>query len=356
MSVVSLDIGSSAIVAVELDRGRDRMNLSRAVLEPLPPGVVVEGVVMKPDELGERIEALWERSRIKTKRVRLGIANQRVFVRNVDIPSIDDPAERRAAIEFEAAGHIPIPPEHAVVDFHLTGETNDGGNGRRDRVVLVAAHRENIDQLLRAVRSAGLEPESIDLEAFALMRAVLRATPDIDRGSPDLAAQAICHVGSGTTNVVVSIDHVCHFTRLCSTGGDDLTRFVAEKLRISEEEAEDLKRRCGMIGDIPDDLDAKLVGKVRYALAIGARPLVQDIGRSLEYYRSQPTSRPLSRMVLSGGSSLLTGFDRYLEQSLGVRTLIALPLERLGGNVVDKALAAQAIVAVGLGLDRGANE
>lgn len=350
-TVVALDMGSSAIAGVELRTGRDRVALSRAAVHPLPPGLVHEGEIADPDELAAELRRFWKIHRFSGRRVRLGVANQRVVVRTIDLPVLADDRERRAAVEFEAAEHIPIPPDQTVVDYQPVARYQ-GDGGERERIVVVAAHRDMVETLVGVVRKAGLQPVGIDLEAFALLRALLPAPSVVDEGSPDTPAQAVVHVGAEVTNVIVAVDRNCHFTRLVSFGGAALTRAVAERTGLPEDEAEALKLACGLIGEPLEGWDPDIVAEVRHALALGARPLVREVARSLDYYRSQPFARPLERLVVTGGTALCSGIDRYLQQGLGVRVEVGDPRTHLdddGGIALD--VAARASVAVGLALD-----
>ncbi len=154
-TVVALDIGSSAIAGVELKTARERVTLTKAAVEPLPPGLVHDGEIVRPDELAGEIRRFWRSARFAGKRVRLGVANQRVVVRTIELPALDDERERRAAVEFEAAEQIPIPPDQTVVDSQpVLRFANDAGD--RERHVVVAAHRDMVEGLSSTVRQAGL--------------------------------------------------------------------------------------------------------------------------------------------------------------------------------------------------------
>jgi type IV pilus assembly protein PilM len=351
-SVVALDIGSSALAGVELADGRERPSLVRAAVEPLPHGLVMDGEVVDVDGLAAELKRFWRAQHFSGRRVRLGVANQRVAVRTIEMPAIDDPNERRAAVEFESAEHVPIPADQAIVDFVPVARFEAAG-GVRERIVLAAAHREMIAALTSAVQKAGLQPVGVDLEAFALLRALLPMQGPGRAGSA-LPAWAVCHLGAATTNVIVAAGRECQLTRLVGFGGDNLTRAVAEATGLSVDEAEALKRACGLLGepDGEEGWDVETATKVRRALALGARPLAQEIARSLDYYRAQPFARPLRGLVLSGGTALCAGLDRYLQQALGMPVRLGDPLQHLdGADAIPPEVAARAAVAIGLALD-----
>ena len=342
-TVVALDIGSSAIAGAEIKDGR---NLSRAAVEDLPEGLVVDGEVAEPVDLANHIKHFWRDAKFSGRAVRLGVANQRVVVRTIEMPALSDPEEMRQMVELEAADHIPIPPEQAIIDYQPVGWFEDE-SGPRQRLVVVAAHREMIDTLVSAVRRAGLRVEGIDLEAFALIRSLVPTAPSGHDG-----AHVLCHIGAGATNIIVSVDRTSQFTRLVGLGGVDLTNAVADQTGLAAHEAEALKAACGLLGDVPAGWDQATVTRVRHALALAVRPLVQEIGRTIDFYRSQEFARPVDRLVLSGGTALCSGLDRYVQQALGLEVEIGNPLQNLA-RAADLSLdvATRAAVAVGLALD-----
>ncbi|MEQ8833120.1 MAG: type IV pilus assembly protein PilM [Miltoncostaeaceae bacterium] len=351
MSTVALDIGSTSLAAVQLDVRGERIRLERALVRPLPEGLVHAGEIADREAVAEHIKALWKSGRFSGRRVRLGVANRRVLVRMMDLPTLDDEASMRAAVEEAVTEHLPISAPEAVVDSRPVARYWTGTESRERRMV-VAAQRGMIDGLVATVRSAGLQPVGIDLEAFALLRAVLPQPMLIDEGSADTPARVVCHVGGEVVQVVVAVDRRCHFTRQIDGGGVALTRAVAERAGLDPEEAEAAKRVCGFLGDTPEGWEPDAAARVRHALALAARPLVREIGRSLDYYRAQPDARPIGGVVLTGGGALCAGLDRYLWQALGIPVEVGdARLQIDEGDALDPDTAARVSVAVGLALD-----
>ena len=351
--VVALDIGSSSLKAAQVKRGRGGYSVGRTAVRPLAEGLVADGQVLDSESVAAEIKRMWREERLPRGRVRLGVANSQVSVRTLELPHMDNADELRAAVEFEAGEVMPIPLHEAILDFQplppLENEAND-----RQRVVVVAAQREMIEGLVETLQHAGLRPAGVDLEAFALLRALLPpAAPDPEGRA---LAQVVCHVGNTHTNVVVSVNRQCEFVRLVPFAGSQLTAAVARGSELSMAEAEALKVACGLLGDIPDGWSAEKVRDVRRALAFGARPLVDEVRRSLDFYRSQPTARPIERIVLAGGTSLCAGLDRYLQQALSIPVLVGDPLANIAdGGGMGPELAAYADVALGLALSEEAS-
>lgn len=167
-SIVGLDIEPGYLAAAEV-AGPDGA-VERAATAPLAPGLIRDGEVVDVEALAEALKAFFKEHALG-KRVRLGVANQRIVVRTLDLPRIEDRKELDAAVRFQAQEQVPMPLEQAVLDYHSLGVVQTD-QGDRTRVVLVAARRDMIERLLAAARQAGLRPEGIDLAAFAMVRAL----------------------------------------------------------------------------------------------------------------------------------------------------------------------------------------
>ena len=149
----------------------------------LPEGLVRDGEVVDRDGARRDAQELRRRGRTAASSVRLGVANQQIVVRVVELPRIEDEKQRDAAVRFQAAEAIAMPLDEAVLDHQVAGYTEAPDGTPRMQVVLVAARRKMIETLLEAVKSAGLKPEGIDLDAFALVRTLAAEgdEPDDDR-------------------------------------------------------------------------------------------------------------------------------------------------------------------------------
>src|SRR4051794_1883783 len=146
-SVVGLDVEPGYVAAAEVKPGAG-LQVSRAAIGHLPPGAMRDGEVADVDALAAALKAFFKANDLD-KRVRIGAANQRVIVRTIDLPPVEDRKQLETAVRFQAQDHIPMPLEQAVLDWQDLGpvETPDGP---RRRVVVVAARRDTIERLLTA--------------------------------------------------------------------------------------------------------------------------------------------------------------------------------------------------------------
>lgn len=320
--VVGLDIGSYAVRAAELSLGGNQPVLERFAQVTLPPGAVRGGEVVDTGAVAAAVRRLWSEGGFKSKRVVLGVANQRVVVRQAEMPAMSE-ADLESALRFEAQELIPIPIEDAILDFQIVGDTVTPEGEPRMRVLLAAAQREMVRTHLAAVEGAGLGAAAVDVIPFALVRALTLGAPMFDT---DGSAEAIVCIGGGVTNVVVHEQGVPRFVRVLLVGGDDITDAISRDLDVDVDTAEDLKRR--VTTGSADEAVARTSQIVSSRLA----PLVEEIRGSIDYYLAQSQSSPISRVLVTGGASRTAGLMERLQSQLGGRVEPGHPLAgiRLG--------------------------
>jgi type IV pilus assembly protein PilM len=230
-SVVGLDIQPGYVAAVQA-HVNGGIVVERAAGAALAPDIMREGEVLDERELGEALRELFNESNL-AKRVRVGLANQRTVLRMLELPPVTDRKQLDAAVRFQAEDQVPMPLASAVLDYHSLG-VFDTPNGPRQRVIVVAAQREMVERLLRAVRHAGLRPEGIDLSAFALIRSLYRpgaaASSQLD-GEGDAERVLYLNVG-GLTNMAIAEGKLCRFTRVVGGGLEAMASEIAERRGI----------------------------------------------------------------------------------------------------------------------------
>jgi type IV pilus assembly protein PilM len=345
-SVVGLDVGTSAVRAALVDSGRGGPSLVAFAQVPLPPGAVSGGEIRDAGAVTEAISQLWKRTRIKSKKAVIGVANQRVVVRQIDLP-FQEEKELRASIRFQIADHIPMSVEAAEVDFHIVEDYVTENGEHMMRLLLMAAATEMVESFIATASAAGVEPVGIDLAAFAAARAVSPAA----RGDSGMAgSEAIVNIGAGVTNILVHDNGEPRFVRILLIGGDHVTQALGEALDVSPEEAEAIKF----------DLDRGVgSAKAKQVLTGRVDELVEEIRGSLEYYLSQSDSSPFSSILLTGGGSLTAGLPERLEQAIRLRVARSAPLAAMNisrsGLTDDQIALVEPVAAVAVGLAMGAS-
>jgi type IV pilus assembly protein PilM len=336
-TVLGLEIEPSHLAAAEAT-ANGRVEVHRAAVARLSPGLVRDGEVTDTDGLAQALKSFFSEHKLP-KRVRLGVANQRIVVRTIDLPVIEDRAELASAVRFQAQENIPMPLDQAVLDFQELGRVEDD-QGAKLRVVLVAARRDMVDRLLGAVRAAGLRTEGIDLSAFAMVRAL---------GAGPATEEATLYVNVGSmTNLAIAAGGACSFTRVTSSGLDAMVTELAERRGLVLEHAEQWLAHVGL--STPVDAiegDAEIVEDARSVLGAGVDRIADDVRNSLDFYSAQGGAVPVTRAVVTGAALAIPGFVDHLGSSLSVPVEASAVSEARPGalNEVD---AGRVTVAAGL--------
>ncbi len=345
-TVVGLDIEPGYVAAVEARPGG--LAVERAASAPLAPGVVRDGEIADVEALAVVLRGFF-REHGFGKRVRLGVANQRIVVRTVDLPPLEDRKELDAAVRFQAQEHIPMPLDQAVLDFQSLGIV-DTPDGPRTRVVLVAARRDMIERLLAAARQAGLRPAGIDLSAFAMIRA-LQAGGE----SEAEAGQATLYVCvGGMTNLALADGSRCLFTRVVAGGSETMAQELAERRGLTLEHAHQWLVHVGLVTPVDDvDGDPAIVTEARNVLGDGVRRIGDEIRNSLDYYRMQEGAIAVGDAVLTGPAAAIGGFAEGLGHQISLPTRLGLVAEARPGALggID---AGRLAVAAGLTVEERA--
>jgi type IV pilus assembly protein PilM len=391
-SLVGLDIQPGFVAAVNA-RVNGSIVAEQAASLPLPADAVRDGEVMDESAVSDALRELFGESGL-SKRVRVGVANQRTVLRTLELPPVTDQKELAAAVRFQAQDQVPMPLDNAVMDFHPLGIV-DTPAGPRQRVVLVAAQRDMIERLLGAVRRAGLSAEGVDLSAFALIRSLYRA-------DPEQTGRVLYLNVDGLTNLAIAEGTVCRFTRVVGSGFEGMASEVAERRSIALTDARALLAAVDLSAPAPverdhtplPDADAEPAAGTSVqtpgedgspvsaseaqereqtasyeelaavdaiagpqagqsdsdlwaVLENGIRDISGEVRNSLDFHRSQEGGGEVSHVVMSGCAQDIPGFAEALQASLGVEVRcqdVGLPEQGLGAGVAPHRLA----IATGL--------
>jgi type IV pilus assembly protein PilM len=221
------------------------------------------------------------------------------------------------------------------------------------RVLLVVAYRDLVDRYVEACRKAGISLVGIDLEAFALLRALVVPTPTDVR--PD-AAQVVVSVGHDRSTFAVSDGRACEFARVLEWGGNSLNTALAASLEVQPSDAERLKRHIDLSAMTTSaDLSAAQLETATTALRRQVESFARQLVSSLQFYQNQPGSLSIGEIVLTGGTAHMRGFAQELQRLVGVTVRVGDPLMRLrvGKDAVaaDEHQIGSFAVAIGLGIE-----
>jgi type IV pilus assembly protein PilM len=348
--LVGLKIGASQLAAATVSNN-GHAEVLQVARKDLAPGVVSAGELRDPDLLAESLKEFFAEHKLPKRGVRLGIATNRIGVRTLEITGINDPKQLANAIRYRAQEALPIPIDEAVLDYQVLSESKNEEGETTRRILLVLAYRDLIDRYVDACRKAGLQLAGIDLEAFALLRAL--AAPPEGQVEAKAALVAVA-VGHERTTLAVSDGRVCEFTRVLDWGGQALNVALARVLDLSPSEVDGLKRELSLEGGArPERMTEEQAQKARDALRRQVQSFARELVSSLQFYQGQPGSLSIGEIVVTGGTAHLDGFAEELQRTIGVRVRVGDPLVRvkLAKKLREPEQLGSLAVAIGLGIE-----
>lgn len=333
-SIVGLDIGAGGIRAVELALSRKGVKLLRSDAAPLPPGAVERGEVVEPLVVTAALRALWKRARFGSRKVILGIGNDRVLARDLTVPHAPLPLIREG-LPFHVQDLLPVPVSEAILDFYPVQEAEHG----QVQGLLVAAVKEGVLATVDAVRKAKLEPVTVDFIPFALSRAFVPAAAAGE-------TTAIVDVGAHTTSVVIAAAGVPRFVRIIPAGGDAVTQTLHARFGLERTNAEAAKRDLGLGVVGFDPQHEQLVEAIREETG----ELVTGVRNTITYFAATNPTLPVRRVLLTGEGATLQGFSGALGEVLRMPIEWADPYAALSPKDRERGALGGNRAAVALGL------
>ncbi len=364
--IVGVDIGSRFIKAVQAETGRTpgSWRIVKAAICPTPHDAVREGIVVDQGGVASAIRDLLSGAGIDANAVVCAISGTSVIVRHVKLPKMAESVLRKS-VRFEAAKHISSSVEDSMIEFEITGPVP--GEDDKMSVMLVAAPNDMVESRLSALTLAGLEPVAVDMEAFALQRALVDLSPTRPGEGTTLA---LLDIGATTTDVDIISNGLFALTRNIPIAGDSFTQALkAIAPGAGWEELERLKTEV----DMAVLLQAESADSEAAALARALQPaideLLREVRRSTNYYQSQladaansilpagttsQTSGPVSRIVITGGSAKMRGLEAYMSARLGISVEIWNPFQNpdLDAGLIEQSFMDEnhPLLVTGIGL------
>lgn len=347
-SSVGLDLGSHTLKVAELVRAGDSVRIERVGTMPTPPGAVSKGVAVDADALAPTLRTLFQDAGIGSTRIATALGGQAAVIREVTVPAMPD-ADLAQAVAFEAERYLPPGAGEVRCEYRVVDRTSENG---QLELLLVATEKGLIDRQLAPLAMAGLTSDLMEVTPFSMARAV---SPDPGHnGHPMMYVD----LGAEGTDVLIVDEGRVRLARAIPIGGDALTRAIADALGLDTFAAEMLKVERGRLvleGEQPGESRA---GEVHRAILPVVERLTAELRRSLDFYRARLHGRPLSTVVLTGGTAKLGNVAPYLGAALGLRVEMGDPFRAcdVGAGVPATSradIAPVMAVAVGLAL-RGA--
>jgi type IV pilus assembly protein PilM len=342
-ALVGLDIGSSAVKAVELKAVGKGYKVSAFGSETIPPDSIVDGAIIDGGAVADAIRRLFDGRNIKNKTVVASLSGNAVIVKKITVP-VMTAAELAESIYWEAEQYIPFDIQDVNLDYQIVDNGAASGKGTME-VLLVAAKKEKIADYTGVIAQAGRSAAVVDVDAFALQNAY-----EINYGIESQAVIALLNAGASATNINILNGDQSVFTRDISMGGNAYTEALQRELNLPYELADQLKRGIAVEGVTFED--------ARPVLRAVTENVMLEIQKTFDFYKGTASSDRIDRIMLSGGASRAEGFTEMLTHRFDVPVEGLDPFKRVAFDTkkfqVESAsdVAPTVAVAVGLALRR----
>lgn len=336
--VVGLDIGSSAVKAVELKKKGSGYELVNVGLETLGQDTVVDGAIMDAISVSTAIEKIFKDHNIKTKDVATSVSGHSVIVKKITVTASTQD-EVANAIEYEAQQHIPFDLADVFKDYQVLGPASGGGGYD---VMLVAVKREKILNHTNVLSQSAKNATIVDIDAFALQNA-FEVSYD---PAPELMV-ALLNVGASIMNINIVRGGVPLFTRDVSVGGNQYTDTLQKELDLSYEDAEKLKQGQ----EVPNIQPDQKTPHIRSVSEI----LLLEIQKTFDFFRQTASTENIQQIYVAGGTARIEGLVDLLKEEFNIPVEILNPFQKVSiGSNFDASyindIAPRMTVAMGLAL------
>ena len=341
-AAVGLDIGSSAVKAIELRASGKGFKVAAFATQPVPPDSIVDGAIIDGSAVAEAIRRVFENKAFKSKEVAASLSGNAVIVKKITLPVMTE-TELAESIYWEAEQYVPFDIQDVSLDYQILDPgTGADSKGTMD-VLLVAAKKEKIADYTGVISQAGRIPVVVDVDAFALQNAY-----ELNYGLERDSVVVLLNAGASAMNINILQGDQSVFTRDVSMGGNAYTEAVQKELGLPFDTAEQVKKGESVEGVNFED--------VKPALHAITENVLLEIEKTFDFYKATASSDRIDRIVVSGGSSRIDGLIRSLEDRFGSPVEPFDPFRKIAfdpgklGITDPDAVVQTAAVAVGLAL------
>lgn len=327
-SLLGVDIGSSSIKIVQIDRG-DNPQLVTYGMVDIPAPISSQTTDEQVHQIADLLKNLMEKAHVTTKDCIMSLPNSAVFTSVIDMPKMGD-KEMESAMQFEAKKYVPLPFSEVTLSWTIISDNDDGSTSK---VLLIAVPNQIRDIYIKLFQLAGLNLEIIEIEALSLIRALV-----VDRTKNDV----IIDIGAKVTGLNFVRHGSLQLTRNLSIGGDTITDRIAQALNLSIPRAEQFKRDFGLQGTdfLPE--------AVKPVLSVIKTEVAQIMG----IYKAHDVNT--DRIVLVGGGAQLPGIAEYFSTELSVPAVLGDTLAQVSYDESVKPILSRyslhLAIAVGLAI------
>ncbi|MBN2374605.1 type IV pilus assembly protein PilM [bacterium] len=330
-----LDIGSHAVKVVLIEKRKKVNHLIGWGISDYDKETPTD------DEIAMSIQKVYQDSDIPLNRcVWLGISGYSTKVRIVKFPKMSHD-ELKSTIEWHLAEYFPYPKDEIYYDWTILNTSQEAqGSQKETLVAVVGSKRDLVDRLIDISNKARIYPAGINMIPMALYNTV--------KSIIGREAVALVDIGAKITTVIIVARQIVCFSRQTEIGGDSLTSALVNELRVERNDAENLKKEESKLINV--DTDNLRVFKACQSIFT---EILTEIRKSIAFFESESSYGRVVKILLCGGSSLITNIDKLVSKSLKIPAEIFDPLKGIevsctkDGEELEK-IAPQLATGIGL--------
>lgn len=370
-SFVGIDIGNSALKAVELENVKGRPKLVTYGYLEQANEILTSNSKDARDKIIEGLARIQKEARISSKNVVAALPSYTVFTSIIHLPEMPK-KELVAAVQWEAKKFVPMPLEEMILDWKILEDTKIGSEfsanaGEQSpqqlateqaqasgentgskiqtktkknlKILLTAAPKDLVSRYLEIFKEAKLNLVSLETESFALERSLI---------GNDKSPIMLIDIGAVATTISIVVESVPLINRSIDIGGHTITKAIANSLNLDAARAEQFKKDFGLTQQ-----SGAAAGQIPKRIEFMVSSIINEVKYVQNLYQSQGNGN-VEKIVLAGGSAWLPNITQYLSQVLGVKVFIGDPWARvmypLEMKPVLQQLGARLAVSVGLAM------
>jgi type IV pilus assembly protein PilM len=292
-----LDISDQSLKFVQLIPTKDGIKVGRYGERKIPAGIIESGKIKNLSRLEEVLLSL-RKEGIKFVRVSLPEEQVYLFPLRLDKTGLKNVRE---GIELALEEHVPMPAAEAIFDYDFVHEDE-----KSLEVEVAATSSNTIENYISVFRNCFISVQSLELEAQAIARAVVK------KGDPE--TYIIVDFGQTRTGIFIVARGVVVFTSTLDIGGMSLNTAIQKSFNVSQPEAEKMKQEYG--------LARNALNKEVFPVLLNSVSVLRDeIVKHFLYWNTHKDEDgkqrpPIKKIILCGGDSNLIGLADYISQSM----------------------------------------
>ncbi|WAG06955.1 PilM family type IVa pilus assembly protein TapM [Aeromonas jandaei] len=297
LPLVGVDFGSQTIKAVTLSGRPGKLHIDSVADIVTPKGTLVDYQLQDIERVSQSLKSLKRLLPGNSDYAATAVTGSNVITKVIQLDAALSDKELENQVQLEAEQIIPFPLDEVSLDFEVLGNTLN--NEERLDVLLSAARTESVNGRVSALADSGFAVKVVDVGAHALGRAVVTCLPELMESERPVG---VIDIGASSMTFAALVKGEVIYSRLQNFGGDQYSQALSSFYGMTLEEAEQAKTK----GTLPVDHELDV-------LMPHINSLLQQVRRNIQLFCSSSGYREISRLVLSGGGSLLPGLATQIK-------------------------------------------